>query len=323
MNALPSNVVDFKIPKRKPKVVEKEQPPDQRRMTIMPIRAITDKGMTDHAFRIFALVCSYSNRAGITWVSQARLAQDTGTSRQAVSKQLIKLRALGYIETVSKAFKGVKPDTIRVIFDPTIDAETAIALTSSIEDTRPPEMIREQQKELDNTVYFENLKRVQEMISGVLKPMNPLPKEYQMPKQQDTITVAKMKKQIAQHKQKTAAYATTEVAQPAQIIGTHTQPYTQPQEVAQYEEERVKAVIYKVFNKHSVSSVQPLSNLKLSDAELTSICDTLSNRYQSEGVAVPASDDQLIYDLLMISTDLLEAGAYTTHSKVATGSDHA
>ncbi len=65
MNALPSNVVDFKLPK-KPKVKEKEALPDQRRMTIMPIRAITDKRITDGMFRTLALVCSYVNRAGIT-----------------------------------------------------------------------------------------------------------------------------------------------------------------------------------------------------------------------------------------------------------------
>ena len=310
MNALPSNVVDFKLPK-KPKVKEKEALPDQRRMTVMPIRAITDKRITDGMFRTLALVCSYVNRAGITWVSQARLAKDTGTSRQAISKQLVKLRALGYIETVSKAFKGVKPDTVRVIFDPTIDAETAIAVTSSIEDTRPPEMKRQQQKELDNTIDIEGLKRINDMIKGVVKPMNPPLKEYQMPNNRDTITVAKMKKEIAKHKQKTASGATLEVAPTAQIIGSHTQPHTQPPEVAHNEEERSIRLTLSIINKElniSLNNIEVnlIGNLELTDVELTMACRMLVERYQSEGLAIPTSSEQVTHDLLVIAVDVMK-----------------
>lgn len=144
-----------------------------------------------------------------------------------------------------------------------------------------------------------------------------------MPKQKQLKPVHTQPLEVVNGDNQTAAYATLEVAQPAQKRGTHTQPYTQPSEVVKYEEERVKAFIYKVFNKHSVSSVQPLSNLKLSDAELTSICQTLSERYQAESVAVPASDDQLIFDLLMISTDLLEVNIDSAGQKVPRSHDHA
>lgn len=310
MNALPSNVVDFKLPK-KPKVKEKEALPDQRRMTVMPIRAITDKRITDGMFRTLALVCSYVNRAGITWVSQARLAKDTGTSRQAISKQLVKLRALGYIETVSKAFKGVKPDTVRVIFDPTIDAETAIAVTSSIEDTRPPEMKRQQQKELDNTIDIEGLKRINDMIKGVVKPINTPAKEYQMPNNKDTITVAKMKKEIAKHKQKTASGATLEVAPTAQIIGSHTQPHTQPPEVAHNEEERSIRLTLSIINKElniSLNNIEVnlIGNLELTDVELTMACRMLVERYQSEGLTIPTSSEQVTHDLLVIAVDVMK-----------------
>ena len=68
------NIVPFTLPK-KPRIKEKDAPPDQRKVCIMPIRALTDERLTDGSVRILALVCSYCNRAGITWVSQKRLAE--------------------------------------------------------------------------------------------------------------------------------------------------------------------------------------------------------------------------------------------------------
>jgi len=136
------NVVEFKLPKRKPKVIEKEAPPDQRAVAVLPIRALVDKQLTDGSFRILGLLCSYCNRAGLTWVSQARLAQDMGCSRQAITKHMGKLRSLGYVEIHKKGFKAERANTLRVIFDASVSAEDAVAITSSLEDTRTPQMIK-------------------------------------------------------------------------------------------------------------------------------------------------------------------------------------
>jgi predicted transcriptional regulator len=324
MSALPSNVVDFKIPKR-PRVKEKDLPPDRRKASVVPIRALSDRKLTEGSLRALLAICSYTNRAGITWVSQAKIAHDLGISQQAVSKQILKLKEFEYIEVVKKGFKGQSNDTIRVIFDKDIDAETAISIASLVEDSRTPLMRekqdREQEKAREQDFTEEQLAINRERIRNMLTGSTTGNTTTHQARRIGDILMPKQKQLKAVHTQPQEVVNGDN--QTAQKRGTHTQPYTQPSEVVKYEEERVKAVIYKVFNKHSVSSVQPLSNLKLSDAELTSICETLSNRYQSEGVAVPASDDQLIYDLLMISTDLLEAGAYTTHSAVPTSHDHA
>lgn len=307
MSALPSNVVDFKLPK-KPRVKEKEPLPDQRKVAVLPIRALTDKRITDGMFRTLALICSYANRAGITWVSQAKLSKDAGVTRQAISKQLVKLRALGYIETVSKAFKGVKPDTVRIIFDPTVDAETAIAITSSIEDTRPPEMRKEQQQ-VDNTIDHEGLRRIQDMIRGVIKPMNPPPKEYQMPKSGDTVTVAKMKAELAAHKAKKArTHATPEVAPKAsptgEKTGRHTQPYTQPTEVAQNTErtpiDKLSGNCLKELNE----SLLKVINDSLTDNELRATLLKLQERCHAEGVPMPRHEN-LVEALLVLHADSL------------------
>jgi hypothetical protein len=142
MSALPVNVVEFQLPKRKPKIVEKAAPPDQRSVAVLPIRALVDKQLTDGTFRVLALLCSYCNRAGLTWVSQARLGEDMKVSRQAITKHIGKLVTAGYVEVSKKAWRGEKPNTLRVIFDPSIKTEDAVAITSSIEDTRSPEMVR-------------------------------------------------------------------------------------------------------------------------------------------------------------------------------------
>lgn len=192
MSALP-NVVPFQLPK-KPRIKEKEPPPDQRKICVVPVRAVFDKQLSHGALQALAALCAYCNRAGITWVSQTRLASELGISQQAVAKQFKQLRERGYLETIRKGFKGERTDTLRVIYDTSIDANTAIAITSTIEDTRPPEMKREQAQEVDQ----EGQKRIAQLISKALK--KPPKKEPTMPKPGQSPTVKRMHEEIAKTK---------------------------------------------------------------------------------------------------------------------------
>lgn len=185
MSALPENVVRFAIPKR-PKVREKEAPPDQRKVCVLPFRAVADKNLTDGGLRVLAAVCSYCNRAGITWVSQAKVASDLRVSQQAISKHVKLLVSLGYVEIVRKGFRGERSNTIRVIFDPTVDAETAIAITSAQENTRPPTM--------DDTPDPAGQARIASLIAKALK--SPPTRSKTMPKSGETRTVKEMKQAI-------------------------------------------------------------------------------------------------------------------------------
>lgn len=189
MNAM-TEPAAFALPK-KPRIKPKDAPPDQRKVCVMPIRAVTDDKLTDGAVRVLALLCSYCNRAGLTWVSQKRLAEDMKTSRQNITNQLAKLRATGYVEVVRKGFRGDHTNTLRVIFDPNITAEDAIAMTSNKEDTRPPSM----QDEIDP----EGQKRIAQLISKALKQPT-TPKGYEMPKTGQTRTVQRMQEEIAKTK---------------------------------------------------------------------------------------------------------------------------
>ena len=183
MSAVPANVVDFKLPKRKPKVIEKEAPPDQRTYAVVPLRALRDKRLTSGDIRVLGIMASYANRAGLTWVGQKRMGQDLEVSQQAISKHIRRLTNMGYIEVISEGFRGQKACTRRIIFDEKVSAEDAIAITSSQEDTRPPEQIKREEElrnimadndlpDLSPEQIKANMKRLEALLGTLGRPSN-------------------------------------------------------------------------------------------------------------------------------------------------------
>ena len=183
MSALPANVVDFKLPKKRPKVIEKEAPPDQRTYAVVPLRALRDKRLTSGDIRVLGIMASYANRAGLTWVGQKRMGQDLEVSQQAISKHIRRLTNMGYIEVISEGFRGQKACTRRIIFDEKVSAEDAIAITSSQEDTRPPEQIKREEElrtimadnelpDLSPEQIKANMKRLEALLGTLGRPSN-------------------------------------------------------------------------------------------------------------------------------------------------------
>lgn len=305
MSAVLDNIVPFALPK-KPRVRQKEPLPDQRKVAVLPIRALADKDMTDGAFRALALLCSYCNRAGITWVSQTRLAKDMNVSQQAISKHFKQLRQLGYLETVKKGFKGERTDTLRVIFDLTVDAETAIAVTSSIEDTRPPEMKEQQQMEADP----EGQRIIADLIKQAIKPVNPKPKEYTMPTT-ETATVRKMKEDIAKHKARQKRMAVTESGNPASEGSTfttsevvHAEPlHSQPNHNLEVVDNTKEHLIDMYLKGLDLGLLKVINNHMTND-EVEATLQKLQARCQSEGVPMPR-DESLVDALLVLHADSL------------------
>jgi len=126
---------EFRIPKR-PKIQEAEHQ-DLRKFCVIPYRAGKDKRITQATFRVFITLCGYANRAGIVWVSQKRIGLDCGISQPVTNRHFKRLRDYGYIERVSFGKKGLKADVTRIIYDPSLTAEDAIAIANepiSIED---------------------------------------------------------------------------------------------------------------------------------------------------------------------------------------------
>lgn len=207
-----SEPAQFALPK-KPRIKEQEAPPDQRKVAVLPIKAVFDKRMTHGALQALAALCAYCNRAGITWVSQKRLAEDLGISQQAYSKQFRQLVELGYVEVVRTPYKGQRSATTRVVYDPSVTAEDAISMVSNKEDARPPYM-REQQM-TDMEPDREGLKRIAQLVAGALKQPSK-PKEYTMPKTGDTMAVRKVKEEIAKSQAKRSTPVNKSVDKSAQ-----------------------------------------------------------------------------------------------------------
>ena len=197
---LPDNVVPFTIPKRKPKIVEKEEQPFQKKFCVLPFRAVSDRRLHDQSLRVLATLCSYTNRAGITWVGQTTLAKSLGIHRQSVTRQFKLLRELGYIEIMSKGFRGERANTIRIIFDESINAEDAISVVSTYEDARPPYLVKQEEKEMDEAKRKALVEQASKLSKGFGK-VNVFKVDTE-PREDDSITVREMRVKIKEHQEK-------------------------------------------------------------------------------------------------------------------------
>ncbi len=281
MSALPENIIPFELPKRRPRVVQREAEPDQRKVCVLPIRALTDPAVSDGMLRALALLCSYCNRAGLTWVSQKRMAADGKVTQQAISKNLTKLQAAGYVQVVKKGWRGERATTWRVIFDPSIDPETAIAITSAQEPTRPPSM-------QDDTPDPEGQRRIAQLISQAIRQQ---PKEKRtMPKEGQTRTV----KAIKEANQKALRKRTH--SQPPEVV--HETPVDKPlihnqfttSEVVQNTERTpIDKVKDKNINKLNIvlnnQELFELIETGLTEVEIAEDLDILLPLFQAEGIS--------------------------------------
>jgi DNA-binding Lrp family transcriptional regulator len=90
---------------------------DLRNFAVIPIEACRDHRLHGTAaFSVLALICSYCDYLGVTWVSQGRIASELGVSRPAVARQIKKLKEYGYIKDAKPLNKWQKTRSIRVVF---------------------------------------------------------------------------------------------------------------------------------------------------------------------------------------------------------------
>ena len=108
--------MEYKLPKP-PKIKEKVMQPDQRKFCVVPLRAVLAKDLTLTGLKILCLLASYANKAGFTYVSQARLANDIGVTVSAINRQIKQLETKGYIKQFSGYSTNIKGKTKRIIYD--------------------------------------------------------------------------------------------------------------------------------------------------------------------------------------------------------------
>ena len=116
--------MEYKLPKA-PKIQEKVMQPDQRKFCVVPLRAVLAKDLTLTGLKILCLLASYCNKAGFTYVSQARLANDLGVNQSAINRQIKQLETKGYIKQFGGYSTNIKGKTKRIIYDENISDREA------------------------------------------------------------------------------------------------------------------------------------------------------------------------------------------------------
>lgn len=118
----------IKLPK-KPRIKQKERQPDQRQFSVVPIRAITDRSITEMQLRVLLMFCAYSNRGGLTWVGLTRIADHFGIS---INRAAVHTRALikaGYIKVLYKGFRGERAHTRQIVYKADMTVADIVAIT--------------------------------------------------------------------------------------------------------------------------------------------------------------------------------------------------
>ena len=132
----------IKLPK-KPRILLKEQPPDQRQFSVVPIRAITDRGLTPMELRVLLVFCSYANRGGITWVGLKRVGEHLKIGVARTSVLALALVKKGYIRVLFKGYAGERAQTRQIIFNSELSLEDIVAVSGE----KPPYLIQQDIKQ--------------------------------------------------------------------------------------------------------------------------------------------------------------------------------
>jgi len=148
---------------RKPRIRQKEQAPDQRQFCVVPIRAITDRRVTGMEMRVLMLYCSYSNRSGLTWVGQQRLATQLNVSKMRVCTLTSSLINKGYLKVVYQGFRGERADTRQVIYKADLPLSEIVAITG---ESAPYMIEKDQRLQLNQPVKGQTMaKRKQSKVN--------------------------------------------------------------------------------------------------------------------------------------------------------------
>ena len=132
----------IKLPK-KPRILQKEQPPDQRLFTVVPIRAATDRTLTPMELRTLMVLCSYANKGGLTWVGLAKVGQHLGVKINRASVLTRQLIAKNYVRVLYKGYAGERAQTRQIIYSSELSVQEIVANTGE----KPPYMIQQESKQ--------------------------------------------------------------------------------------------------------------------------------------------------------------------------------
>ena len=284
--------IDIKVPSRK-KIRPKDVKPPASKYAVVPARIAFDRDISDGAIRTLVALCKYTNKAGITWISQQRLARELGISRPALTGSMAKLRKAGYVQIVRKGFRGLHNNTLRVVFDPAISTEEVIAIASNgTADTRTAIEIAEEQ----NMSPEEQKAKIEQMLRGIVKPVTRQPgaKPYTMPADGETAAVKRIRagmKQVNTGKRRSA----------------HAEGENKSAQAYPNLKESIEEVCLRRFNElidgDSVKGLEMLTTA----AELDALIGEVQARYRAEGLEPPKMTRTLDAVLDLIDRRLQDA----------------
>jgi biotin operon repressor len=90
---------------------------DQRKFCVVPLKAFLNRKVSGENLRVLAILASYCNRGGYSFVSLKTMAKDLGCTAANILKHLNKLEKQGIIETKKNYFPNLKGNTRRIIYD--------------------------------------------------------------------------------------------------------------------------------------------------------------------------------------------------------------
>jgi biotin operon repressor len=93
---------------------------DLRKFCVVPLKAFLNRKVSGENLRVLAILASYCNRGGYSFVSLKTMAKDLGCTGANILKHLKKLEAQGIIKTEKNYFPHLKGNTRRIIYDETI-----------------------------------------------------------------------------------------------------------------------------------------------------------------------------------------------------------
>ncbi len=115
MNGSNSISKSYHIPEPiKLKVVKNE---DLRKFCVVPLKAFLNRKVSGENLRVLAVLASYCNKGGYSFVSLQRIADDLGCTQQNISKHLKRLEKAGIISSVQNSWPALKGNTRRIIYD--------------------------------------------------------------------------------------------------------------------------------------------------------------------------------------------------------------
>jgi hypothetical protein len=154
--------VRVNLPYQPPKIVRKEQLPDQRKITPVPLRAFSDRTLTISELRFLGIMCSYANKGGLLWASLKRMGLDMSVSHQRAQQLAAKLERKGYTKTLYKGFAGERAATRQIIFNPEATLADIIAKTQA----PAPYMLEQQAKQAKRRGRPPKNKQVEQLQSS-------------------------------------------------------------------------------------------------------------------------------------------------------------